>query len=152
MRTALSFLVKNRGAKRPGFYIEMVRLTILRRVYLIGLQVNCRNFRLPEKQVIRNGAIKKTAERSGVFFLLRSGEARAVASGARVVAEGSTRPRVRVTPTDFSRGGASFCSWLPVWASASCSEEGSGIAKRTEGALPGAVCCEVRSKLGSNPL
>ena len=129
----------------------MMWFTILPRVYLNGLPVNCRGFCLPEKQVIRNGAIKKL--RNGVeCFLLRSGEARAVASGARVVEEGSTRSRVRVTPTGHSRGGASFCLWVSVWASASCSEEGSGIAKGTEGALVGADCCEVRSKLGSNPL
>ncbi len=86
-------------------------------MYLNELPVNGRAFRLPEKQVIRNGAIKKLRNEVECF-LLRSGEARAVANGARVVAERSTRSRVRVTPTDFSRGGASFCLWVSVWACA----------------------------------
>lgn len=71
MRTALSFLVENRGAKLPGFYIEfeMVRFTILHRVYLNVLPVNCRVLRLQEKQVIRNGAIKKLRNEVECFFV-----------------------------------------------------------------------------------
>ena len=70
MRTALSFLVKNRGAELPGFYIEfeMVRFNILRWVYPNDLPVNGRDFRLPEKQVIRNGAIKKLRNEVECFF------------------------------------------------------------------------------------
>ncbi|OJV90983.1 MAG: hypothetical protein BGO34_22110 [Bacteroidia bacterium 44-10] len=71
MRVALLFLVKNRGAKRPGFSIEfeMVRFTILHRVYLNGLPVNSRDLRLPEKQVIRNRAIKKLRNGVECFFV-----------------------------------------------------------------------------------
>lgn len=43
-----------------------------------------------------------------MFFPLRSDEARAAASGARVVDEGSTSLRVRQTLTVFSQGGELF--------------------------------------------
>lgn len=61
--------IKNRGAKRRGFSIEMVRLTIRHRVYLNELPVNGRVLRLPEKQVIRNGAIKKLRNEVECFFV-----------------------------------------------------------------------------------
>ncbi|MCE5177556.1 MAG: hypothetical protein LLF81_00225 [Porphyromonadaceae bacterium] len=47
----------------------MMGFTILRRVYLNGLPVNCRGFRLPEKQVIRNGAMKKLRNEVECFFV-----------------------------------------------------------------------------------
>jgi hypothetical protein len=47
----------------------MVRFTILHRVYLNELPVNGRAFRLPEKQVIRNGAIKKLRNEVECFFV-----------------------------------------------------------------------------------
>lgn len=64
-------LTKNRGAKRLGFYIEfeIVRFTILHLVYLSDLPVNCRVLRLPEKQVIQNGAIKKLRNEVECFFV-----------------------------------------------------------------------------------
>ena len=51
------------------FSIEMVRFTIRHSVYLNDLQVNYRVLRLPEKQVIRNGAIKKLRNEVECFFV-----------------------------------------------------------------------------------
>ena len=46
----------------------MVRFTILHSLYLNDLPVNGRGFHLPEKQVIRNGAIKNCGTKWSVFY------------------------------------------------------------------------------------